>query len=495
MNSKLPRRLASVVIAWTFATNPLFAKDLVVAYVPNWVDLERFSETIDYGKLTHINIAFENPVNDQGDLSYHKKNDILIAKAHANKLKVLVSIGGGSASGNKTLKARYFDLLSEPKRAGFAAKLASYVVDHGFDGLDVDIEGPSINDDYGAFIHALSAVFKPKGLLLTSALSQGYGGKKVPDDALALFDFVNVMAYDGAGSWNPNAPGQHSSLEFAKKNVEYWLKRGLPESKTVLGVPFYGYGFGKAFRKSPYDYSDIVAAYPDADKSDQVGETIWYNGVATIGAKTRYAIDHKLAGIMIWSLDNDVKGEKSLLDAISRTYQTHTAAASSLPSAPDIDRVGFPKDYATTFEVLRTVERPEKSQVVTIYGNKAAATVHTADDLPYPYSSVIVMESANVPKDEKGQLRRDAKGGFSKADVAGLHVMRRDKGFGEAYGKNRTGEWEYVEYRADGSYITPPAKSFACAECHVKAGAARDFVYRARLPETHPAKADAKPRP
>ena len=41
--------------------------------------------------------------------------------------------------------------------------------------------------------------------------------------------------------------------------------------------------------------------------------------------------------------------------------------------------------------------------------------------------------------------------------------MRREKGFGEAYGKNRTGEWEYVEYRADGTYITPPRKSFACA--------------------------------
>jgi GH18 family chitinase len=135
------------------------------------------------------------------------------------------------------------------------------------------------------------------------------------------------MAYDGAGSWNPDAPGQHSSMEYARKNVDYWLKRGLPESKTVLGVPFYGYGFGKAFRKSPYSYSSIVAAHPEAPKSDQVGETIWYNGVATIEAKTNYAIDRKLAGIMIWSLDNDVKGENSLLDAIDRTYKARQAAS------------------------------------------------------------------------------------------------------------------------------------------------------------------------
>jgi chitinase len=317
-----PWRLAFVALVVFIPTTPVLANEFVVAYVPNWVDLDSFAQTIDYPKITHINIAFENPTNDLGDLSFHKKNDVLIKKAHANNIKVLVSIGGGGASGNKRLQARYFDLLSEPKRADFAKRLALYVVDHGFDGLDVDIEGPSINKDYGGFIHDLSIAFKPRGKLLTAALSQGYGGKNVPDSVFNEFDFVNVMAYDGAGSWSPNAPGQHSSMQFTKRNVEYWLKRGLPASKTVLGVPFYGYGFGKAFRKSPYSYREVVAAYPDAARSDQVGETIWYNGVPTIEAKTNYAADLKLAGIMIWSLDNDVKGEQSLLEAIARTYQS-----------------------------------------------------------------------------------------------------------------------------------------------------------------------------
>ena len=320
-------RLALVASAFLSPATPLQAREKVVAYVPNWVDLKSFSETIDYAKITHINIAFENPADEKGDLSFHEKNDILIAKAHASDVKILVSIGGGAAAGNKKLQALYFDLLTDAKRADFSARLASYVADHNFDGLDVDIEGPSINKDYGSFIRDLSAALKPKGKLLTAALSQGYGGKNVPDSAFEFFDFVNVMAYDGAGSWNPNEPGQHSSMEFARRNVDYWLKRGLPESKTVLGVPFYGYGFGKAFRKGPYSYSDIVAAHPDAAKSDRVGETIWYNGTTTIEAKTNYAIDRKLAGIMIWSLDNDVKGEKSLLDAITRTYQARRAAS------------------------------------------------------------------------------------------------------------------------------------------------------------------------
>ncbi len=302
------------------------AQTRVVAYVPNWIDLNSFSQKIDYEKVTHISIAFENPTNAAGDLSFNKKNEVLIAQAHENDVKVLVSIGGGWAAEDKTMKSRYFDLLTEAKRGGFVAKLAQYVSAHGFDGLDVDIEGPSINEDYGAFIADLGRALKPKGKLLTAALSKGYGGRNVPDSVFEHFDFINIMAYDGAGPWNPNAPGQHSSMEFAKNNATYWLQRGLPKSKAVLGVPFYGYGFGEAFRKHGYSYSTIVAAHPGAEKSDQVGSTIWYNGIPTIRAKSQYVVDQGLGGIMIWSLDQDVPGDRSLLAAIHETLTAESAA-------------------------------------------------------------------------------------------------------------------------------------------------------------------------
>jgi chitinase len=288
----------------------------VVAYVPNWINLEEFSKTIDYAKVTHINIAFENPTDDTGELSYNRRNKALLEKAKAAKVKVLVSIGGGSASGDKVLKDRYFKLLADDRRADFAKKLVAYVEKHGFDGLDVDIEGPSINEDYGDFIAALGAEFKPKGKLLTAALSKGYGGDKVPDAALGHFDFLNIMAYDARGSWDPNAPGQHSSLEMAKEASKYWLGRGLPKEKAILGVPFYGYGFGKDFHDGGFAYAEILAKYPDAVLLDQVGETIWHNGQPTIREKAKFVRSEGLGGVMIWSLDNDVKGDKSLLDAL-----------------------------------------------------------------------------------------------------------------------------------------------------------------------------------
>ena len=294
----------------------LHAQSKIVAYVPNWIDLKTFGPQVDYAKLTHINIAVENPVDASGTLSFHAESEILITQAHAHGVKILVSIGGGSASENESMRVRYFDLINAAKRAGFVSQLAEYVSAHDFDGLDVDLEGPAINRDYGTFIEDLAAALKPRHKLLTAALSKGYGGKDVPDAALAHFDFVNVMAYDATGPWQPKKPGPHSSLEFAQSNVDYWLQRGLLKDKLVLGIPFYGWGFGKAFRENEYRYADLLKTYPAAVGTDQVGETIWFNSIPTVQAKARLVREQELGGMMIWSLDSDARGDHSLLTAL-----------------------------------------------------------------------------------------------------------------------------------------------------------------------------------
>ena len=313
------KKILSIAFASLLIPASLTARPLVVAYVPNWIDVEKFSETIPYEKVTHLNVAFENPKDDDGAMSFNESSRALIRKARAKGVKVLISIGGGSASGDKVLKARYASLLSEKNRAGFAGTLAAYVKQHDFEGLDVDLEGPSIDENYGAFIAELAVKLKADGKLLTAALSKGYGGDKVPDSVFALFDLVNIMAYDGSGYWQPDAPGPHSSYEFAVENTRYWLKRGLPKHKAVLGVPFYGYGFGEAFKKRDYPYSLIAKDYPGAEEKDQTGSTIYYNGLPTIRKKCNYVLDEKLAGVMIWSLDGDAPGDKSLLAAIHKT--------------------------------------------------------------------------------------------------------------------------------------------------------------------------------
>ncbi|QSW88656.1 carbohydrate-binding protein [Flavobacterium endoglycinae] len=287
----------------------------VIAYVPNWIDLNAFASTIQYSKLTHINIAFENP-DANGYLSFNSGNNAIINTAHANNVKVFVSLGGGSISEGGAIRDNYFNLITAGNRTAFVQKIYDYVVAHNLDGVDVDLEGPAINGDYGGFVTALANKLHANGKLITAALSEGYGGANVPSSVFSAYDWINIMAYDATGPWAPNNPGQHSPYSMAVNQFNYWTGRGLPASKAIIGVPFYGYGFGASANQG-ISYANIVAQYPGAENQDQVGNTIYYNGIPTIKQKTTFAIQNA-GGVMIWELSQDATGSKSLLTAINQ---------------------------------------------------------------------------------------------------------------------------------------------------------------------------------
>ena len=150
-----------------------------------------------------------------------------------------------------------------------------------------------------------------------------------------------------------------------------------------------------------------------------------------------------------------------------------------LPAGPKVDRVGFPKEYRTIFKVLGLAVRTNVSAtfVMTAYGNDLAASVTNLTQLPYPNGSIILMEFAEILKDPEGNPLLDANGQPQKGKVQHVDVMRRGESLGEAYGSNRSGQWEFAGYQLDGAYSTAPDKSASCAQCHQKAGAAKDFVF------------------
>jgi hypothetical protein len=150
------------------------------------------------------------------------------------------------------------------------------------------------------------------------------------------------------------------------------------------------------------------------------------------------------------------------------------AARPEQPSAPATDRVGFPNNYHGTYQRLRQSDDADDKTAKVVYGNSAAIARKSAG--PYPYGAILIIETWSTVQDAQKNVLRDDAGHYRRDKLTGLHVMRKERGFGEAYREKRTGEWEYVEYRPDGSYITPPAASAKCAACHLKA-AAKDFVF------------------
>jgi plastocyanin len=155
-----------------------------------------------------------------------------------------------------------------------------------------------------------------------------------------------------------------------------------------------------------------------------------------------------------------------------------SAGAQSQP-APVVDRIGFPDNYATTFVPLFAFDRPDNRQIRVVFGNDVAANAIKGQ--PYPYGSILVMETYRARTDAQNNPLRDADGRYIRDQLTAIFVMRKERGFGIEYEQNRTGEWEYVAYRADRTYQTQPRDSWTCANCHLMATATRDWVFRGNL--------------
>ncbi|MFN8526449.1 MAG: cytochrome P460 family protein [Chloroflexota bacterium] len=158
---------------------------------------------------------------------------------------------------------------------------------------------------------------------------------------------------------------------------------------------------------------------------------------------------------------------------------TMVAAQQQRGPAPTDDRVGFPEGYETTYKLLFVLDRPDNRQVRMVYGNDQAASGKPGE--PFPYGSVLVMETWSARKDASGLPELGADGRYQKDQLTGIFVQRKEPAFGEAYQLQRSGEWEYVAYKPDRSHLQPPENTNACAACHQDAGRTRDWVFRADL--------------
>jgi GH18 family chitinase len=254
------------------------------------------ADMIPYEKLTHINYSFLTPKGDGSfnPISNGWKLQQIVSTARGHNVRVSISVGGWGWD------TQFEELAAKPEsRAAFVQSLSAFVDEYQLAGADIDWEYPDpgqSSQNFLALIQELRAAM-PDKLLTTAVVSYGDEyGMGVPSESFELFDFVNIMTYDGP---------DHGTMEQFEKGLSYWSTRGLPKEKTVMGVPFYA--------RPEMPYFKIAQTNPNAAQTDtfqQDAITYHYNGIPTVQAKTRIAMENA-SGIMFYS-DYDAQGELSL---------------------------------------------------------------------------------------------------------------------------------------------------------------------------------------
>ncbi|WP_026902540.1 glycosyl hydrolase family 18 protein [Pedobacter glucosidilyticus] len=298
----------------------------VVAYYaegrePDSIELAKFK------MITHLHFAFAYP-NANGTLkaiarpaNFEKMKKL----AKENGVKFGVSIAGVSAAE----KQIYENIVKDPAlRSVFIKNIVDFAVVNDLDGIDIDWEYPTADKGqhitYESFMRELSTELHAWHKYLSAAVTAGVFPGGIRDGitlgAVEAMDFINLMAYDGAGyKGNPN----HASLVLTEDVINYWLnQKGIPKEKAVVGIPAYG----KNAANAALTFRDLIrlGADPDANSfTNSDGITYYYNGIPTVKQKAQMA-KNNANGIMFWEFYQDINGDKSLLkaanDAIGRTY-------------------------------------------------------------------------------------------------------------------------------------------------------------------------------
>ncbi|XP_063914019.1 chitinase-like protein Idgf4 isoform X2 [Zophobas morio] len=225
------------------------------------------------------------PLNEIFDVTRDNYRHITALKRRYPGLRVLLSVGGNEDKGDDD-NIKYRTILeSVDHRLSFVNSAQALVKNFGFDGLDLawefpqtkpkkirgkisgwfsnlkhKIVGESVIDEnaeqhkeqFTALVREIRNAFRHDGLLLTLSVLPNVNSSVYYDPrALAPnLDFITLQAFDFyTPERNPKEADYPAPLyelidrkydENVDYQVRYWLQKGAPNNKLVLGIPAYG---------------------------------------------------------------------------------------------------------------------------------------------------------------------------------------------------------------------------------------------------------------
>ncbi|MBR9977549.1 MAG: hypothetical protein KFH87_05625 [Bacteroidetes bacterium] len=324
---------------------------IVHGYHPYWISDEA-AEHYRWDLLTHLAwFSYEvEPSTGEAITFRNWRTTTVIDQAKAAGVNVLLTVTNFGTANNRTL------LSSPDAQDVLITRLLALLQERGAQGVNIDFEAvpgdqrENLVSFFAALRSALSTIIKDP-VISVAAPAVDWNGAWDVAALSASVDLFFVMCYDyswaGSSIAGPVAPIRGTTYNV-ERTLRWYLDEGVPPSKLLLGVPYYGYdwpvtgsaaGAATLGRATARTYAAVSAMLPQ--RTRQWSETflnpwisyetsgwrqLWYDDEESLAYKYRLAKYLDLAGIGMWALgyDADLPG---LWDLIEREFTASTSIA------------------------------------------------------------------------------------------------------------------------------------------------------------------------
>ena len=351
--------IALVTLAFYLSSNA----QKVAGFIGDWHPVSEVNR-IQYDKLTDVFYAFmyttsngtTSPATAGG---YTTILQPLVTQAHANGVKVHISLGGARHN-----SAAIASAVNPTNRANLITNIISAMDTYDLDGFNMDWEFPSASHatDLGNFMTDLKTAMdnlgasKGKYLELSAAVAPLlWNTDGINQEFIDACDYIEVMAFDAGGNCCVCDAQNHSSQEVAINTIKKWTDVGIPANlatcggnaaamnvpieKLVLAIPFYSNS-----PKTWASYKNFMGNTPEQyfNDADGVLGSYGYNSKPMIEAKVDLIMNtYGGAGVWCWELADDRDDQYSLLSVMWDAMQPHMCPTPQPDLGNDVSICGF----------------------------------------------------------------------------------------------------------------------------------------------------------